>query len=91
MEIGGQLEAAKRCLAAARSAEVREVRQALARCAERYILGALGYERMGSGAAQERAAPSPHQTGEWGDHYTATHSGKFRTANSPWSSMASLS
>ncbi len=59
MEIGGQLEAAKRCLAAARNAEAREVRQALARCAERYILGALGYERTGSGAAQERAAPSP--------------------------------
>lgn len=60
MEIGGQLEAAKRCLAAARNAEAREVRQALARCAERYILGALGYERMGiEGATQGYAAPSP--------------------------------
>lgn len=59
MEISDRVEAAKRCLAAARNAEVREVRQALARCAERYILGALGYERAGSGAAQGCAAPSP--------------------------------
>lgn len=51
--------AARRTLEAARAATERDTRQALARCAERYILGALGYERMGSGAAQERAAPSP--------------------------------
>ena len=51
--------AARRALQAARDADDRTTRQALARCAERYILGALGYERMGSGTAQERAAPSP--------------------------------
>ena len=55
----GMVTAARKCLAAARDADDRTTRQALARCAERYILGALGYERMGSGAAQERAAPSP--------------------------------
>ena len=60
MEVGGQVEAAKRCLAAANATEVKEVRQALARCAERYILGALGYARAKrpEGAALE-TAPSP--------------------------------
>lgn len=55
----GMVMAARRSLEAAREAKERKTRQALARCAEKYILGALGYERMGSGAAQERAAPSP--------------------------------
>ena len=55
----GMVMAARRALQAARDADDKTTRQALARCAERYILGALGYERMGSGAAQERAAPSP--------------------------------
>ena len=62
MEAGrvGMMQAARRCLEAAREANERTTRQALARCAERYILGALGYERMGiEGAAQGYAAPSP--------------------------------
>lgn len=56
----GMVVAARRCLDAAREAKERTTRQALARCAERYILGALGYERMGiEGAAHDRTAPSP--------------------------------
>ena len=51
--------AARRTLEAARAATERDTRQALARCAEKYILGALGYERMEDGAAHSRAAPSP--------------------------------
>lgn len=52
--------ATRRALQAARDANDRTTRQALARCAERYILGALGYERMGiEGAAHDRTAPSP--------------------------------
>lgn len=61
MEDGKQVEAAKRCLAAAQDTKIREVRQALARCAERYILGALGYRRAeeAEGAALG-TAPSPN-------------------------------
>lgn len=61
MEISGQVEAAKRCLAAARQTEIHEVRQALARCAERYILGALGYERANGVEGPTLAGPSPAQ------------------------------
>ena len=62
MEAGrvGMMMAARRSLEAAREAKERTTRQALARCAERYILGALGYERMGiEGAARGDTAPSP--------------------------------
>ena len=62
MEAGrvGMVTAARRALQAARDANDRTTRQALARCAERYILGALGYERMGiEGAARSWAAPDP--------------------------------
>lgn len=53
--------AARRALEAARDAEERTTRQALARCAERYILGALGYRRAeeAEGAAIG-TAPSPN-------------------------------
>jgi len=61
MDNGRQIEAAKRCLAAAQDTEVRGVRQALARCAERYILGALGYRRTNEAeGAALGTAPSPN-------------------------------
>lgn len=57
---GKMVLAAQRCLAAARDAKERTTRQALARCAERYILGALGYERTnGSEGLTVLASPSP--------------------------------
>jgi len=51
-----QFEAARRALQAARDATVRDERQALARCAERYLMGAHGYERATQ--AGEAIAPA---------------------------------
>jgi hypothetical protein len=50
----GKFEAARRHLQAARDAKVREDRLALARCAEKYLMGACGYER----AAPRMGEPS---------------------------------
>jgi hypothetical protein len=52
--------AALRSLAAAQNAREKNTRQALARCAEKYILGALGYERTNeSEGLTVLASPSP--------------------------------
>lgn len=56
--------AARRALQAALAATERTTRQALARCAERYILGALGYERASGveGPTMLGVGPSPCPT-----------------------------
>lgn len=58
----GMKDAARKCLEAARDATERTTRQALARCAERYILGALGYQRASGVEGAAQAAPSPVRT-----------------------------